>query len=192
MCFACHIASGHFVLLHQTVTTSTLADVFRIFTKDKPCSKPEMTEPHNRLDAPQYHIHIATKSQNENGNNARAGAGIHVVKDQSMNTTLRIPDEFTPSQSAAQLTAIIKTAEMVPKEANITIISSAKNIVKNLTSNLEKGENEDHLDATNSDLLRTAIARLRKRTGKTAFKLIEKNLKIPNYQQQTYQRQAET
>ena len=156
------------------VTTGTLGDVFRIFTaEESEHNTPELTRPHGRTTTQEYTIHISVTCRNENGVNPSAGAGIHVVEDPTRNCAICIPDELEPNQNSAQFTAVLKAVELIPLEANIKILTSSRSVAHGLTKKMKKWEDEDYLDVANCEIIKAVIAKLRKRTGKTSFILVE-------------------
>ncbi|THU81372.1 hypothetical protein K435DRAFT_844759 [Dendrothele bispora CBS 962.96] len=146
---------------NRITTTGELKDVFRIFTNKK--ITPTNTLPNLRTEHTQDNRHIVTRevivatdgSCLNNGNdNARAGAGMY-------------------SNQTGELVATKLAAELANPDVELKIETDSKYVIQMLTTKKNQMEDDGYIGVSNGALIRSTIASLRGRKGKTLFKWVK-------------------
>ncbi|KAJ7736386.1 hypothetical protein DFH07DRAFT_986186 [Mycena maculata] len=156
------------------ITQPTLNDTIRIFVENGATGT--MNPPNTQMEPEsdeEPNVVYTDGSALENGSEkARAGAGIFYGTDDVRNMSIKVPKHLAPSNQVAEVLAAKEAAEYAPLDIPLTIYTDSKYTLEGLTKNLTKLEDEGYT-APNSELLRTAAARMRQRKARTSFKWVK-------------------
>ncbi|KAF5376294.1 hypothetical protein D9615_008538 [Tricholomella constricta] len=154
------------------LTTGSLANIFRIFTQgEKSTGLPRVI---TQVDEGPV-LQVATDgSCFDNGlENANAGAGIFYSQDGTDNLSIKVPQNYTQSNQTAEILALKEAIERAPPEGRLHIELDSKYVIQNVTSRLQRNEDEGYIITKNADLLKLTLARIRARGTVTRVKWVK-------------------
>ncbi|KAJ3924532.1 MAG: hypothetical protein NXY57DRAFT_969681 [Lentinula lateritia] len=152
-------------------TTGSLANIFRIFTDETielinilPKLKPQPRIGEQR-------ITIATDGSCENNDkqNAKAGAGVFIADKHAENRSAKLPQYVHQSNQTGEIVAVKIAAEVINSETAMTIETDSKYVLE-LLRNPHKLEDKGFIDTSNAKLIQSTIASLRLRPTQTLLK----------------------
>ena len=155
---------------------SNLADCFRIMVDPEKVSNipAERQPPPRGTTIPDEEITVYTDGSCMNNGklNAKCGAGIWAGHESNLNTHLSVPGPHQSNQ-IGELAAVIKSLEITPSYAPLTIITDSRYVIDRLTQHLMDWEDRGWIEIKNKEWFKRAAYLLRKRSAPTAFKWVK-------------------
>ena len=168
-----NIRGGDKVTFNPTVMTRTsLADCFRVFIS-QPLPDHPATRPRTR-DNPSPPITVYTDGSCENNGfqDAKSGAGIWVEDAHPLNRAIRVPGPIQSNQ-IGELAAVLVTAQIAPKTADLTIITDSMYVIRAMNHSLKPWEDSGWVNTPNAEWLKATAFHLRQRSAPTHFKWVK-------------------
>jgi hypothetical protein len=159
-----------FTFTSNLMVQGDLAKGFRVFTS-----------PEKRHDAPVNRHGLSTGQcavtqlcisgacDNSGDEDARAGAGGWSPADDTLSFSIRLPPVVRTTQ-AAEIVALVLALRGTQASDDIILTSSSKYLLSGLAKDLRRWEDLGWIGVQNKELLKIAVAELRKRSGKTIFR----------------------
>ncbi|OJT08964.1 Transposon TX1 uncharacterized 149 kDa protein [Trametes pubescens] len=160
------------VVDRRVTTEGQLGETFRVFTDGRPLSK---APPNIKLQRMSEFRTIGTDgSCTRNGEaNARAGAGVYVAAGSLDNIAMRLPRNMLQSNQTAEMTATLLATTKLDNRRPLLHETDSKTVIRALTADRKKHEDEGYILQKNSGLTKTALAALRARTTATALRWVK-------------------
>jgi ribonuclease HI len=109
----------------------------------------------------------------ENGKlDARCGSRVWVEVNHPLNKSMRILGNKQSNQ-VGEIAAVIAAVESLPNYCKLTIVSDSKYVIKGLTENLQKWEDNGWIEIKNPEFFKRAAYLLKRRTAPTYFEWVE-------------------
>ncbi|KAH7903929.1 hypothetical protein BJ138DRAFT_1107255 [Hygrophoropsis aurantiaca] len=108
------------------------------------------------------------------GMNVSAG-GVWFGPSDDCNTYSKVPEEIAKQGSGA-IQAILKATQLIPKNTPLKMKIQDRALIKTLTIDLQKAEDEGWTNTPNKELTKIAVQELRKRSAITHFRLWGKDI----------------
>jgi ribonuclease HI len=147
-----------------------IAHAFRVFgvTGSDPCAQPPLGARCRESAV----ICIGTDgSCLRNGDaDACAGAGGFIATDHEDNFATRVPANVLQSNQTGEMLAVKIACESLDPTCRLDIISDSKWVIDELTSLLNKHEDEGYVNCSNGELTRATVARIRERSAPTRIR----------------------
>ncbi|KAJ7158271.1 ribonuclease H-like protein [Mycena crocata] len=155
-------------------TRGTVADTFRIFTKQSrrnlrhraPSRRPGLA-------TPEVTVYTDGSALHNGRGNAQAGAGVYFGEDDPRNKDIRIPAEVGRSNNDGEIVAINEAVESCLPDTPMTINTDSRVSMDGLTRNLRKTEDTGFFLAENEKLLQKTVSSLQRRKARTIFKWVK-------------------
>ncbi|KAF8067091.1 ribonuclease H-like domain-containing protein [Lyophyllum atratum] len=104
---------------------------------------------------------------------ACAGVGVFCETTHPLNSCTKVPVELAQSNQTAELFALKVAVEDTPTEMELCIELDSMYTINQVTQNLRKNEDCGYIGVANADLIKTTVARLRKREAATKLKWVK-------------------
>lgn len=170
------IESGDITFDPSVTIKSNLADCFRIMVDPEKVSNiPAERQPPPRgttIPDEKITVYMDGSCMNNGKLNTKCGAGIWAGHKSNLNTHLSIPGPHQLNQ-IGELAAVIKTLEITPSYAPLTIITNSRYVIDRLTQHLMDWEDQGWIEIKNKEWFKRAAYLLRKRLAPTAFKWVK-------------------
>ena len=170
------IEGGDITFDPSVTIKSDLADCFRIMVDPEKVSNipAERQPPPRGTTIPDEEITVYTDGSCMNNGklNAKCGAGIWAGHESNLNTHLSVLGPHQSNQ-IGELAAVIKSLEITPSYAPLTIITDSRYVIDGLTQHLMDWEDQGWIEIKNKEWFKRAAYLLRKRSAPTAFKWVK-------------------
>jgi ribonuclease HI len=164
------------ILFDPTITSkNNLAECFRIFTDPERIStnpaRRQISAGPNRRHG-QIQIHTDGACDNNGKQNAQCGGGVWFAHNDPRNKAIRTPGEHHSNQ-IGELIATVVAIQAVPHFAPLKITTDSEYVIKGLTTNLPRWENDGWINVKNTQLFKKAAYLLKQRSATTQFKWVK-------------------
>jgi len=169
-----NIARNVQIFNHRISITGSLSDAFRIFTDGDVCNEtPQISWNPPGIDTTQIQVFTDGSCTNNGDENAKAGAGIFIAKNDSRNRDIRILNELEQTNQTGEIIAIKEAAEILDKNSELLIVSDSETTINAAIKNRHRFEDRGWIGIKNNLELQVMISRLLECNTKTSLKWIK-------------------
>ncbi|KAJ7750842.1 hypothetical protein B0H16DRAFT_1460552 [Mycena metata] len=160
----------------------SLADGFRIFTKDKAIPDiPEVVQGYPMVPVVAgvtTAFVIAGAVESGGTADAKAGVGILLQRAPELGSAIRIPKDLPQSVQSAEILGALLSVKQTPTEAPLRIVSRKNNILRSMTKKLPAWEDKGWIETPNAEGLQALAAALRGRTAETKLAVVTSSIEV--------------
>ncbi|KAF5371874.1 hypothetical protein D9615_006992 [Tricholomella constricta] len=159
-------------LTRNLITGGQLGNIFRIFTEGETTG----ALPANLTASdtgPQLLAATDGSCMNNGQDDAYAGAGVYYAPDDERNLSAKVPAKYRQSNQTAEMLALKEAIEHAPEDGRLFLELDSKYTIQNVTSSLQRNEDEGYIKTPNADLIKLTVARIRKRKTITRVKWVK-------------------
>ncbi|KAJ7719049.1 hypothetical protein B0H16DRAFT_1796039 [Mycena metata] len=160
----------------------SLADGFRIFTKDKAIPDiPEVVQGYPMVPVVAgvtTAFVIAGAVESGGTSDAKAGVGILLQRAPELGSAIRIPKDLPQSVQSAEILGALLSVKQTPTEAPLRVVSRKNNILRSMTKKLPAWEDKGWIETPNAEGLQALAAALRGRTAETKLAVVTSSIEV--------------